>query len=221
MSITILLRFAGPALVLAAALASVPAADAPPAPLFQASFEKCAPGPLPEGFTALEGAWAVREEAGNRFLEIPGAPVDSYGVLFGPAQPDNAAVTLRARAAQEGQRYPAFGAGLNGAGGYRLVVAPAKKLLELFKGDELLASAPCAWESGSWTVLRLQVRKDASGQWKIEGKAWRQGAPEPGAWMVSASEKTAPPAGKSVVWGYPISGTPIQFDDLIVTAAAP
>jgi hypothetical protein len=61
----------------------------------------------------------------------------------------------------------------------------------------------------------LRVRAVASGGWQAEGRAWAEGAPEPDSWLVH-KDASDPPAGKAAVWGSPISGTPIRFDDLKV-----
>jgi hypothetical protein len=93
-------------------------------------------------------------------------------------------------------------------------MAPAKGELELFKGDERVAYAKCEWKSGTWTQLRLQLRKPATGEWRVEGKAWPEGAAEPKSWMISFAENTEPVAGRATIWGSPYSGQPIRFDDL-------
>ena len=192
----------------------------PSKPLYANEFAQADLDKLPPDLTVLDGTWAVKEDGGNRFLELAGTPVDSFGVLFGPATADGTAVSLRAYATNLKRRTPAFGIGLNGAAGFRLVVSPGKTALELFKGEDRLASAPYTWESGTWTQVRLQVRKASADDWKVEGKAWKQGSPEPAAWLVSYTEKTAPSAGKATLWGYPFAGTPIRFDDLKVTSTA-
>src|SRR4030095_9103532 len=114
---------------------------------------------VPDDMLVLEGGFAVREDAGNRLFELPGAPLETYGVLFGPTETNGIAVQARFYGTLKGRRYPTFAVGLNGVVGYRLQVSPAKKLLELYKGDDVLASAPFAWESGAWTLLRLQSRR--------------------------------------------------------------
>jgi hypothetical protein len=192
----------------------------PAKPLYENDFEKTDVGKVPEDFLVYEGAWAVREESGNKFLELPGAPLETYGVLFGPTEKENLVVTARVLGTSKGRRAPTFAVGLNGMGGYRLQVSPAKKLVELFKGDTVKASAPCEWQSGQWTRLRLQVRKLKEGEWKVEGKVWPQGTTEPGAWLISLNEREGPPAGRASAWGSPFSGTPIRFDDLVVSPAA-
>ena len=115
----------------------------------------------------------------------------------------------------KGRRFP-FAVSLNGAGGYRLQVSPAKKSLELYKGDVVKSAVPFDWQSDKWTVLRLQLRKVKDGEWKVEGKAWTQGSSEP-AWQITVDEKEAPLAGRAGIWGSPYSGTPIRFDDLVVS----
>jgi hypothetical protein len=199
-----------------AAVRMLMAADA--APLYQNNFEKAEVGKVPDDFLVLDGGFAVKEEGGNKFLELPGAPLDSFGALFGPTEKAGIAVSARIKGTGQGRRYPTFGVGLNGQGGYRLQVSPAKKALELYKGDEVLASVPYEWKSGEWTLLRLQTSKAADG-WKVEGKAWTQGETEPADWTVSHVEKAEPAAGRASIWGSPFSTLPIQYDDLLVTPA--
>jgi hypothetical protein len=191
-------------------------AEAVPAALYSADFEKSSPGRLPDDFLVLDGAFEIKEDAGNKFIELPGAPLETYGLLFGPAETNDVAVNARIEGSVKGRRYPVFGVGLNGVGGYRMLVAPAKGELELFKGEERVASAKCEWKSGTWTQLRLQLRKAGSGGWKIEGKAWPSGAAEPKEWMISFVEKAEPVTGRASIWGSPFSGQPIRFDDLAV-----
>ena len=57
----------------------------------------------------------------------------------------------------------------------------------------------------------------SDGNWKVEGKAWEQAAKEPSAWMINLDDKEAPTPGRASIWGMPYSGTPIWFDDLVVT----
>lgn len=207
--------------MLVAAMAAVPVSVPAAAvkPLYENRFEKAEVGKVPDEMLVLEGGFAVKEEAGAKFLELPGAPLDTFGVLFGPTEGSGLAVQARVFGTLKGRRFPTFAVGLNGVGGYRLQVSPAKKLLELYKGDDVLASAPFNWESGSWTVLRLQSRKLPDGEIKVEGKAWKQGATEPKEWAIGHSDKSEAPSGRASLWGSPYAGTPIGFDDLVVTRA--
>ena len=188
--------------------------------LYECNFEKADAGKVPEDMMVLDGTWAVKAEGGNKFLELPGAPLDSFGVLFGPAQQEDVAVTARVFGTSKGRRHPAFSVGLGGVGGFKLQVSPGKGTIELLKGEECVASAPCKWESGSWIFLRLQISKLKDGEWTVAGKAWKEGTAEPVAWLISRQETAAPSSGRAGVWGNPFSGTPIRFDDLRVTAVA-
>src|SRR6266571_4054518 len=122
-------------------------------PLYENDFEKAALDKVPDDFLVLDGQFAVKEEGGNKFLELPGAPLDTFGVLFGPTEKEGTAVSARIFGTGKGRRYPTFAVGLNGQGtsAYRLQVSPAKKALELFKGDEVKATVPYEWKSGTWT----------------------------------------------------------------------
>ena len=205
--------------------------------LYENNFETAALDKVPEEFLVLDGGFVVKEEAGNKFLELPGAPLETFGVLFGPTHPGNpnpsrvpgdkpspvdetpranVSVTARVFGTGKGRRSPTFGVGLNGVSGLKLQVSPSKKLVELYKGEEVLASAPYTWESGAWTALRLQLRKVKEGEFIVEGKVWKQNGKEPEAWTINHTFIGDLPAGRASIWGNPYSGTPIRYDDLAV-----
>lgn len=200
-----------------AAMLSVAAETA--APLYENNFEKAAVGQVPDDFLVIDGGFTVKEDGGNKFLELPGSPLDTFGLLFGPTKNSGISVTARIYGTGKGRRFPTVGIGLNGVGGYKLKISPGKKALEIYKGDDVLTSVAFDWKSDSWTVLRLQMRELPHHTWKIEGKAWPQTGSEPKEWLISAEEKTAPADGRPSIWGSPYSGTPIRFDDLRVTEA--
>jgi hypothetical protein len=188
-----------------------------PAALYTNNFESAQLDQVPDDMLVLDGAFAVKQENGKKYLELPGAPLDTFGVLFGPTTNANVAVTAKIFGSGKGRRYPNFGVGLNGAGGYKLKIAPSKNQLELYKGDDVLTTAPFKWKSGTWTQFRLQVRQ-AGAQWIVEGKAWESSAKEPDKWDISFNEKSEPAAGRASLSGSPYSGTPIRYDDLAVAA---
>lgn len=188
--------------------------------LYKTDFEKAEIGKVPEDFLVLEGGFAVREAEGNRFLELPGTPLDSYTVQFGPAGRAGLSVSARIRSTSVGRRFPTFGVGLSGAAGFRLQISPAKQQLELYKDQELKGSAPFDWKSGQWTLLTLQIRADSAGGFVIEGKAWTQNEPEPKAWMIFVKDSDEPNSGRPSVFGSPFSSKPLQFDDFVVRASS-
>jgi hypothetical protein len=185
--------------------------------LYQNNFEKAAVDKVPEDFLVLDGDFAVKESEGNKYLELPGAPLDIFGVIFGPTT--NAGVCLSARiyGTAKGRRFPQFGLGLGGQNGYKLKVSPAKDAVEIYKGDDSVASVPFHWKTGSWTMFKLQIRQTDGPAWKIEGKVWPQTEAEPKDWTITLEEKEPPHSGRPSIWGSPVSGTPIRFDDLLLT----
>jgi hypothetical protein len=207
-------------LLFTSALAVLAADESSKGPvLYENSFEKAEVKKVPDDMMVMEGGWVVLEDGGNKFIELPGAPLETFGVLFGPTEEHGISASARVFGTGKGRRFPTFAVGLNGVGGYKLQISPAKKLVELYRGDEMLKSAPFQWEADTWTVLRLQSRKVKDGEFVIEGRAWKHGAPEPKEWTISHTDKAEVPAGRASIWGAPYSGTPIRFDDLKVTKA--
>ena len=186
-------------------------------PAYTNDFESAEVGKAPKNFLVIEGGFTVQQDGGKKFLELPGAPLNTFGALFGPAKMEGLSVTGKFFGTKTGRKFPAFGLSLNGAGGYRLQVSAAKKQLEIFKGDDARTSVPFEWKDATWLSLRIQARKTPAGVWVIEGKAWPAGDAEPGKWDIRLEEKDAPAAGRPGVWGNPFSGTPIRFDDLAIT----
>ena len=93
--------------------------------LYAADFSTVEVGKLPEDFLVLNGEFAVQADAGKKFIELPGTPIESFAVMFGPAEKENVSVSAKIRGTSRGRRYPAFALGINGLGGYRLNLIPA------------------------------------------------------------------------------------------------
>jgi hypothetical protein len=196
-------------------------ADAPvtaPAGYFN-DFEHAAKGKPSDEFQILNGDFVVREEGGNSFLELPGDPLDTFGLLFGPG--DSATLDLSARiwADNTAHRYPEFGIGSNDTNGYKLWLWPAHGTIELRKGDDAKASKPFDWKPATWLRCRLRVQQINPKLWRIQAKAWPDGTSEPADWLLSFDDTEEPTAGKASIWGVPFSGKPIRFDDLSAKAA--
>ena len=194
-------------------------ASAADVPLYQNDFEKTEAGKLPDGFMVMQGEFAVKDLGTNKVMELPGAPVDSFSVLFGPVTNANIAVEARVFGTAKGRRMPTFGVGLGGVAGYKLQIAPGKKVVELIIGDseqKVVASAAFTWEPGAWTQCKLQLRKTGEAAWRVEAKAWKAGDAEPKEWLVTFDAKEEPISGQASVLGSPFSGTPVWFDDLKV-----
>ena len=185
-------------------------------PLYQNDLSKEKNGELGEGFLVLDGAFAVRSDNGQKLIELPGSPLGTHGVLFGPTEASNVAVQAKIRTTNNKRRYSAFGIGLNGVGGYRLQITAAKQKLELYKQDEVVASVPYRWQPDQWLWTTLQVRKVGDSIWRVEGKVWVEGAASPASWMISFNDKEEPYAGMASIWGQTFAGKPIHYDELSI-----
>ncbi|MDP6251149.1 MAG: hypothetical protein QGI20_04340 [Verrucomicrobiota bacterium] len=188
-------------------------------PLYQTNFEKTELGEVPDDFLVLDGDFSVRQESGNRFLELPGAPLDAFGFMFGPSARHGNEITARMFGTKKGRRYPVFGIALNGVNGYRLQVAPAKRAIELLKAGAVVAKAPFRW-GGEWLRFSLRVEKTSEAEWIISGKVWPDGKKPPAKPTVTHKEAKEPRNGKPSIWGSPYSGTPIRYDDIVVKKIA-
>jgi hypothetical protein len=190
---------------------------------YHADFSSAEVGKVPADMQVLSGAFKVAEVGRNKALELPGEPLDAFGVLFGPAGPAEVDVRARVWSESSGRRFPEFGVGAGDVGGYRLLLLPSQNRLELRKGDEAITSveAPQRWQSGVWTWVRLKISRRAQGRWTVEGKSWPDSTGEPAQWPLMHEVTEAPPSGRASVWGVPFSGRPIRFDDLSVEPATP
>ena len=179
-------------------------------------FEKAEVGKVPDEIMVLDGSFSVRQVDGNKCLELAGDPIGAFGALFGPG--DSAAMVVKARvwADAAGKRFPVFGIGANDAGGYKLMLNPGRRLIELRKGDDTVATAPLQWKPATWTWLRLTVEPQGKDKWLVRGRTWRDGESEPKGWSVTFQDSEAPSPGKASIWGEDYSEKPIRFDDLEV-----
>lgn len=184
-------------------------------PLYKNDFETAEVNKSPADVMIMAGTFEVKPEGAGKVLELPGDPLDTFGMLFGPSAKENVSASGRFFGTKTGRKFPTFGISLNGVGGYRLQVSPAKQQLEFVKGDEPKLGVPFVWSSGSWTALKITVRKAGAG-WVIEGRAWPEGSPEPAEPMIKIDESAEPTAGRAGIWGSPYSGTAIRFDDLLL-----
>ncbi|GMV66203.1 MAG: hypothetical protein KJ050_02395 [Candidatus Omnitrophica bacterium] len=196
------------------------AAPPPAGELYRNDFSAAETGKPGKEFLILDGKFTIVDVEGNRMLELPGEPLESYGLLFGPSQKEGVQVEGRMLSESTRRTFPAFGIGLNGVSGYRVLVAPAKKSIEIYRGTEVKATAPFTWKSGAWTHLKLEVATTSEGKWLVKAKVWQEGSEEPADW-VSFEDAKEPPKGRASIWGTPFSGKKIYYDDLVVRSAVP
>ena len=185
-------------------------------PLYKNNFEKTQIGEVPDDFLVLDGDFAVKQEGGNKYLELPGAPLDAFGFMFGPSARHGNEISARMFGTKKGRRYPVFGVALNGVNGYRLQVAPAKRAIELLKGSAVVAKVPFRWGGGEWLRLALRVEQTGAAEWTVSGRVWADGKKAPAKPTITHKEAKEPRNGKPSIWGSPYSGTPIRYDDIVV-----
>ena len=181
------------------------------------NFAQAPVGKVPDDIMVLDGTFAIREVDGTKCLELAGDPIGSFGALFGPEGAAALDVKTRIWAASAGKRFPEFGIGANDVGGYKLILAPGRRVLELRKGDDTRASVPASWSSRTWTWLRLRVEPKEANTWIIDAKVWPRGQPEPREWMIRLEDHDAPAPGRASLWANDFSEQPVRFTDLSVT----
>jgi hypothetical protein len=189
-------------------------------PLYQTNFEKTKIGEVPDDFLVLDGDFAVKQSNGNKYLELPGAPLDAFGFMFGPSARHGNEISARMFGTKKGRRYPVFGIALNGVNGYRLQVAPAKRAIELLKGSAVVAKVPFRWGGGEWLRLALRVEQTGAAEWTVSGRVWADDKKAPTKPTITHKEAKEPRNGKPSIWGSPYSGTPIRYDDIVVKKTA-
>src|SRR6267378_2783001 len=102
------------------------AAFAQAKPLYQNNFEKAEAGKVPDDMMVIGGDFTVIGDGTNKVLELPGAPLDSFALLFGPTETADVAVGARMFGTAKGRHGPTFGVGLGGVGGFKLQMSPGK-----------------------------------------------------------------------------------------------
>ncbi len=198
--------------------------------VYENNFQAAEVGSVPDGFLVFAGDFAVRAEGRNQFLELPGAPLDNFGALFGANTREGRRISASVRSRPRGRLAPVFGVGLNGLGGFRLLLRGNQRKLELLRGDKVVASADYRWQSRGWTRLVLDAvplaakagsppSQPGAESWRVRGKVWNTNSPEPAGWLLEYKSNSAPPRGRPSLWGQPFSGHPIHFDDLVVERA--
>lgn len=187
--------------------------------LYQQNFEEIELGETPSDFLVLEGDFIVQEHEGKKALLLPGTPLSDYGALFGPSAADGLQISARILSDRLKRQFPRFGVGLGGVNGHKLYVTPSKRVLEINKNKQTVASIPFKWTPNEWTSFRFQIRK-VENQWIIEGKAWQDGE-EPKDWVVTHTVAEEPVASKPSIWGTPYSSKDIWFDDITISTASP
>src|SRR5688500_1057980 len=89
----------------ASSLAAAPAAAGS---AYSNNFESVPVDSAPDEFLVTAGDFKVKAEGANRYLELPGAPLDTFGLLFGPTFKGDASVVARMAGQKQGRKFPTF-----------------------------------------------------------------------------------------------------------------
>lgn len=174
-------------------------------------------GAPPAEVFVVDGTIKIKSLDGNKAIEIGADPLVDANAQIGTSANGSATVEARVLATKAGRSSPRFAVSVHGQSGYRLMLFPVKKQLQLLKGDEIVQTTPMEWTSGVWTKLKLEVKKGADNKWTIAGKAWPADSPEPKDPQITHEDTGLKGQGKCSVWATPYSGTPIYFDDIKLT----
>jgi hypothetical protein len=174
-----------------------------------------AEGPVPkEALFVVEGVFEIEQKDGVKTVKISPEPITDANAQVGDSAKGNASIEARVFASRLARSYPRFGVSVHGMSGYRLIVNPPLKQVELVKGDEVKAKAAFVWESDSWVQMKLTAtRAGEAGPWTISGSVWAAGSEEPAQPLLTlVDESGMKGTGKCGLWGTPYSEKPIYFD---------
>lgn len=186
---------------------------------FSFDCEAWAEGAPPADVYVVAGVINVKAQDGNKALEIGvGGELGQANAQVGTSAKGAASIEARVLATKMGRSFPTFGVGIYGNSGYRLMLAPAKKEIQIVKGDEntaaVLKAGPAEWTSGAWLKLKLESKMGDNKQWVLTGKVWPANAAEPKEATITVEDSGSKGQGKCSIVATPFSGTPIYFDDI-------
>ncbi|WP_395739234.1 hypothetical protein [Prosthecobacter sp.] len=209
-------------LLLAASLFAATALHAQQFQTFDFKADDWAEGEPPKEVFVVDGTIKIAARDGNKAIVIDPNPITDASAQLGSSAAGSASIEARILAIKRGRSTPRFGVSVHGMSGHRLIVNPAKKSLDLMKGDQTLATVPFTWTSEVWVKVKLEAKKGAADAWTITGKAWPADAAEPAEPLIKHEEKSLKGQGKCAIWATPFSGEPVFFDDIhIAVEAAP
>lgn len=186
---------------------------------FVLKVSELAEGPVPkEALFVVEGVFEVAVKEGVKVVKISPEPITDANAQVGDSAKGAAKISAKIFSSRKARSYPRFGVSVHGMSGYRLLVNPPLKQLELVKGDEVLAKAAFAWETDSWVRLELKAEREGEdGPWTISGSAWADGTEQPAEPLLRlVDESGMKGTGKCGLWGTPYSEQPIFFDEVTV-----
>lgn len=182
------------------------------AEVFEPDLQKLDLGPVPrEVLFVVEGTFLVSQKDGRKVIEVEALPIADASAQGGASAKGNAQISAKVFASKRARSFPRFGVSVHGISGYRLMVNPPLKQIELVKGDQVIANAPFVWTTDTWVKLDLSASKSPTGdRWTIQGKVTpTEGDP---ASIQHQDDSGMKGTGKCSLWATPYSEQPIFFD---------
>jgi hypothetical protein len=182
-------------------------------------FQSLTPGPVPDDLvlTEAESKFAIVADGDNKMLEMAAVPIVDGGVLVGTSIKGGAVVSARIKAASKRRSHPRYGVGLHGVGGFRCLVVPARKEVQMVRNEEVVAQVAWDGKPGVWTQVEFSVLAAAGGGSTLEARVWQEGGARPEKALLTHAVETPPGTGKASVWAAPYAELPVYFDDVVVT----
>jgi|UniRef100_UPI0037835B2A hypothetical protein len=187
---------------------------------FEIKADDWAEGEPPKEVFVVDGTIKIAAREGNKAIVIDPAPITDASAQLAVSAAGNAIIEARIFATKRGRSTPRFGVSVHGMSGYRLLVNPAKKALELAKNDQTIATVPFTWTTDVWLKVKLEAKKGEGDAWSITGKAWAADAAEPTEALIKHEDKGLKGQGKCAIWATPFSGEPVFFDDIRISIEA-
>jgi len=190
---------------------------------FDINCDSWAAGEVPAEVFVLDGKVSIAEKDGSKAIMIdPGTELVEASAQLGDSAAGSAMIQTKVFASKKGRSSPRFGVSVHGMSGPRLYVNPAKKLIELVRGDQTLASMPLTWTSDAWLNLRLEAKKADGDKWNVTATVWGDKDAAPAAPQLKHDLAGLKGQGKCTLWATPYSNTPIYFNSIqIEVEAAP
>ena len=186
---------------------------------FSYDCEAWAEGVPPKDVFVVDGTIKIASKDGNKAIMVDPSPIVDANAQLGESANGDESIQARIFASKKGRSYPRFGLSVHGNSGYRVIVNCAKRQLELVKNEETVKTAPFAWTTDTWTVLKLEAKQREGGKWVISAKAWPADGAEPADPMISHPDDKMKGQGKAAIWGTPFSEMPVYFDEIKIEVA--
>src|SRR5258707_6674885 len=75
-------------------------------PLYKNDFESAELDKTPKDMLVMAGEFTVKQDKDGKYLELPGEPLDTFGLLFGPSVKDDVSASAPFFGTKKGRQIP-------------------------------------------------------------------------------------------------------------------